>query len=368
MTKLFFDQAADFATLQALTEQALAANAGSLMLLGCEANDYPIEQLDPWLKSLPIPVFGGVFPRLVIGNRHVERGFVVVAMDETVTVHNIAGLSEADNDLHGQIESTLAGADTDISVLLLLDGLGSRIVELLDAVYDQLGSNTVYFGGGAGSLSFERRPCLFSNQGLLVDHAQITLLAGRYDLGVEHGWQKAAGPFVVTEAQHNVVTAIDFKPAAEVYRAQVETLGGQRFDDHAFFELAKGYPFGLEKPDGSLLVRDPIQQIGTELHCVGEVPANSMVYLLKGQPDALIEAAGRAAKSIRPGSQPAILADCISRVLFLGDEFQAELDALHHGLGGRPVVGMLTLGEVANGGGACLEFYNKTTVLAAPAD
>ncbi|MGY6586758.1 MAG: FIST signal transduction protein [Wenzhouxiangella sp.] len=368
MTQLFFDNAADFPALDALTREALASGARALMVLGCEANAYDTSVIDPWLQSLPVPVFGGVFPRLVIGNRHVEQGFLVAAFDKTVTVHNIPGLSEPDRDLHSQIESALVETATDLSVLLLLDGLGSRIVELLDAVYDQLGSNTVYFGGGAGSLSFEQRPCLFSNQGLLVDHAQITLLPGHYDLGVEHGWQKAAGPFVVTEAHHNVVEAIDFKPAAGVYRGHVEALSGRRFSEHAFFELAKGYPFGLEKPDGSLLVRDPIQQIESELHCVGEVPANSMVYLLEGHADALIEAAGRAASGIRAGQQPAILADCISRVLFLGERFQDELDALQQGLGQRPLFGMLTLGEVANGGGACLEFYNKTTVLAAPVD
>ncbi len=366
MSQILATDRVELADLQSLCQQALDGGAQSLMVLACDANNCRAEEFDPWLRSLPVPVFGGIFPQLVHEQANLERGFIVVSLDETVRTITIGGLSDPHADFHTTIAEQLDTGDTPASVLFLLDGLASRIGELLDNVYDHLGSDTVYFGGGAGSLSFQPGPCLFSNQGMLSDHAQLTILPRRFDLGVEHGWGKLAGPFAVTDAERNTIRSLDFKPAFEVYREHVEPSSNQHFTAENFFSIAKAYPFGLEKPDGQLLVRDPISRDGDALNCVGEVPANSMIYLLKGHPDKLVAAARRCADRIGPGREPAILADCISRVLFLEGDFSRELAAIRAGLGGRPLFGMLTLGEVANGGGACLEFYNKTSVLAAP--
>lgn len=352
----------------ALAESALERGARSLILLACDANDCRPEQFDDWLRQLSTPVSGGVFPELIHGWRNHQQGYIVAGLPDTTTVFNIPGLSDPAADFTQLVEEAVGGGVAPQSLLVLIDGLSSRIGAFLDGVYDNLGSDTVYFGGGAGSLTFHSKPCLFSNQGMLQDHAQLTDLPWPFVLGVEHGWEKFAGPFVVTGSTRNIIDSLDFRPAFEVYRGHVEADSGRRFDNDNFFAIAKGYPFGLEKPDGSILVRDPISRSGTTLNCVGEVPANSVVYLLKGQAANLIRAAASGASAIPPGNGPGILADCISRVLFLEDDFSKELDAVRQTIGHRPVFGMLTLGEVANGGDYCLEFYNKTFVLAATRD
>jgi hypothetical protein len=56
-----------------------------------------------------------------------------------------------------------------------------------------------------------------------------------------------------------------------------------------------------------------------------------------------------------------ILIDCISRVLFLGKEFEKEIQAVYQE--DIPLIGALTLGEIANSGRDYLEFYNKTAVV-----
>ena len=61
-----------------------------------------------------------------------------------------------------------------------------------------------------------------------------------------------------------------------------------------------------------------------------------------------------------PEPEQRVFIDCISRVLFLQDEFGAELAAV---AGNEAVVGALTLGEVAGDLGGFLEFYNKTAVV-----
>lgn len=349
----------------ALAEAAMENGAESLMLLACDENECHPEQFDDWLRSLAVPVCGGVFPQLIHNWQNQKSGYLVVGLPGKVTVHNIPGLSDTRVDLHDKVEEALGHAETPESLFVLVDGLSSRIGAFLDTVYDQLGSDPVYIGGGAGSLSFQSRPCLFSNQGMLVNHAQLTALPWRLHLGVEHGWEKFAGPFVVTDSTSNIIHSLDYRPAFEVYREHVEADSQRSFTENDFFNIAKAYPFGLEKADGSILVRDPISRTGEDLNCVGEVSSNNTVYLLKGKNANLIQAAESCAAGLSAGEGPAILADCISRVLFLENDFFLELDAVKKSLGERPFIGILTLGEIANGGDYCLEFYNKTFVLAA---
>jgi hypothetical protein len=47
--------------------------------------------------------------------------------------------------------------------------------------------------------------------------------------------------------------------------------------------------------------------------------------------------------------------------LFLEKNFAYELEAVHDGQ--MPLIGALTLGEIANNGKDYLEFYNKTSVV-----
>jgi len=356
------------AAAMALADAAAARGAESLILLACDDNGCTPEQFDDWLRGLAVPICGGVFPQLIHEWQNHEQGYIVVGLPDTTTVYNIPGLSDPDADFTAALATALGDDEPPQSLLLLVDGLSSRIGALLDAVYDNLGSDPVYFGGGAGSLSFRSQPCLFSNQGMLMDHAQLTVMPWPFGLGVEHGWEKFAGPFAVTSSTRNVIHALDFRPAFDVYREHVEADSGRRFDDANFFDIAKAYPFGLEKPDGTILVRDPINRTATNLNCIGEVPANSVVHLLKGKATNLIRAAAAGAAAVPRGAGPAILSDCISRVLFLENDFRLELDAVKQSLGDRPLFGMLTLGEIANGGDYCLEFYNKTFVLAATLD
>lgn len=350
--------------LQALVAQALGNGAQSLLILAADANGCDPACVDPWLRSLPVPVAGGVFTQLIHGQRNHETGYVVVGWPERLQVRQVPGLSDPSADFTEQVQAQVGDAGALSSVMVWVDGLSSRIAAFLEGVYDVLGADVTYFGGGAGSLSFVKKPCLFSNNGMLQDHAQLVFLPQPVSLGVDHGWQSFAGPFVVTQSHGNVIESLDFRPAFSVYREKVEADSGRSFDTDAFFDIAKAYPFGMEKVDHTLVVRDPISTHHDALICVGEVPVNSVVYLLKGQAEALIDAAARGAQRVQSDAGPVFMVDCISRVLFLQDRFAQEVEAVQACMGERPVVGALTLGEVANGGDYCLEFYNKTLVLA----
>jgi hypothetical protein len=365
---IYFSPQPQPGALFTLAEQAIEEGAQSLLLLAADANNVCADEVDPWLQQCPVPVFGGIFPQLIHQQCNHTEGYLVVGLSRAVQVFAIPGLSDPNADHVSELERQLGPQAQAQSVMLLVDGMATGITGLLDGVYDLLGSQPTFYGGGAGSLSFEQRPCLFFNRGLLADHAQFTVLDAVFSLAVEHGWEKFAGPFVVTTAEATVVSSLDWKPAFTLYRELVEADSGLRFEQQDFFAIAKGYPFGMERSDGQLVVRDPITRDGEQLICVGEVPVNSVVYLLKGRHQSLIAAAEAGARSIDRGQNPVIIIDCISRVLYLGEDFVDELRAVSDAVAPRPMFGMLTLGEIANGGDHCLEFYNKTLVLAAMSD
>jgi hypothetical protein len=341
-----------------------------LMVLGCDADMWTADEISPVLKGLGKPVFGGIFPQIIHGQKNHETGTLLVGLPVAPEVAVVHGLSDPEADFDEQVEAIAdQWEDGDLeneTLVVFVDGLSRRIAELVGALFNNFGLERNFIGGGAGSLSFVQKPCLLTPQGLLADAAVVVRLPMRSSIGVTHGWQPISESMKVTEADRNLIKTLDWRPAFEVYRKLVEPHSGLTFKEDNFFDIAKCYPFGINKLDSEVVVRDPLM-IGPDggLICVGEVPAGSFVRLLSGSPDSLIQAAGRArelAEEASPGGsgQAAFFIDCISRVLYLGDRIQ---DELANAAGDRPLFGALTLGEIANSGKDYLEFYNKTSVL-----
>ncbi|WMP16027.1 FIST signal transduction protein [Thiothrix lacustris] len=347
-------------------ERAILAGAKSLLILACDANAFTSDQLNARLQRIPIPVFGGIFPEIVAGRSKLVRGSIVCGLDVVASVYHIENLSDPNEDYLVHAEQLVAATVPGATLVTLVDGLSQCISTFLEHLYEALGARNQYIGGGAGSLSLVQKPCLFSNQGLRQDCAQIAVIDWPISIGIEHGWKKFAGPFFVTGAHDNTITSLDYRPAFEVYREEIEADSHRRFRRTNFHELAKAYPFGLERLKGSVVVRDPLRHEGNNLVCIGEVPANHIIYLLKGDAESLLAASSQCALyacvQVRP--KVALLFDCISRVLFLQDRFTEEIDNILDVLPDNvPLIGVLSLGEIADAGHTCLEFFNKTTVL-----
>lgn len=349
-----------------LLERAVASGAQSLLVLAADANGFTPTQLDTHLQALPIPVFGGIFPEIIANGQNLKRGSLVCALSIRAEVHLIEHLSSSEYDhfpVVADLETRIPAGST---LVTLVDGLSKRITAVLENIYDVFGGRYHYLGGGAGSLSFIQKPCLMSNHGLIMDCAQITALSAPVSLGIEHGWHKFAGPFFVTGAYDNIITTINYRPAFEIYRQVVEEDSGQRFEDNNFFDLAKAYPFGLDRVSGVIVVRDPLMHKGNALVCVGEVPINHIIYILKGDVENLLEASQRCVQMAQTDTSPcfALLFDCISRTLFLQERFAEEIANIYQALPPEvPLIGALSLGEIADAGNTGLELFNKTLVL-----
>ncbi len=101
---------------------------------------------------------------------------------------------------------------------------------------------------------------------------------------------------------------------------------------------------------------------------VGDLTENSVINILKGEKESLIKASGKATdeaiKKCTGEVESVIMFDCISRVLYLEDDFKEELYEVRKHTNNKPLFGALTLGEIANEGDIYINFFNKTCVIA----
>ncbi|MBJ6610801.1 MAG: FIST C-terminal domain-containing protein [Candidatus Thiothrix moscowensis] len=361
---LFNDTSGSADALFRHIDAALAGGAKSLLLLACAANGFTPAALNARLRSLPVPVFGGIFPQLIANRLLMTRGSIVYGLPTVTTIRHIPDISAEDRDFTEAVDAFAAAIAPGSTLLALFDSAGKRMSSCLASLYEVLGDNCRYLGGGAGSPLTGITPCLFSNAGLLQDCVQIAALGYTLNISSGHGWQKFAGPFLVTGAYHNVITTLDYCPAFEVYRKVVETDSGISHQSRRFAELVHTYPLGLEKLDGELSVRSPLLQSGNDLVCVGEVPLNHMLYILKGRQANILATARacvQAATAMGVGKHPALLFDSISRPVLLGEQFATELTIVRAALPPDiPLLGVLSHGQIANNGETCLEMDNKT--------
>jgi hypothetical protein len=343
----------------------------TLFILSCDANGFTPEEVDPVLKDIPVPVFGGIFPAIIYGTEKMEEGTIVLGLSREARTAVIQGLSDSESDYIRILDEQIPEAGNVKTMFVFVDGFAKRIGALISSLFNVFGLENNYIGGGAGSMSMLQKPCLFSNQGLLRDCAVLALLDIASGVGVSHGWESVSGPFRVTGSEQNRVITLDWRPAFEVYKEVVEDHAHQVIDKNNFFDIAKAFPFGITKLGAERVVRDPFM-VGADnsLVCVGEVPEGTFVDILKGDEASLIAAAAKACllskeAFARPVENTmSIFMDCISRVLFLEERFSEELNSVYRQNENKPMIGACTIGEIANSGNDYLEFYNKTSVVA----
>lgn len=351
--------------ISSLIKDHIQGNA-ALITIG-EHTQLDVNALIEILNEKDITFIGGIFPKVIHGNTILEKGIVLNSLNNLTNSFLIKDISSKKY----SFPKVHFENGFNYSLFTYVDGLTSNISAYLGELYGHYGMQTNYLGGGAGSLSLKQMPCVFNNEGIFQDAAVIAIMKMDSKIGVKHGWKKVDGPFIVTKAEGNTIKEINWSNPFELYKNIVEKHSGKFFTDSNFFEIAKGYPFGILKDDAECVVRDPLMVNDKgELICVGELEDNMLVDILNGDKDSLIQAAKSATEeSLQQVTNPkkAIIIDCISRILFLEDFFQLELEAITGTITKKyptlSIGGALTLGEISSYGEGFLEFYNKTTVV-----
>lgn len=250
------------------------------------------------------------------------------------------------------------------SVIVLPDGFQANIYEMLRGIYSEMGPDFQYIGGGAGDNLHFFKTYQFTEQEVSDDALSVVTLDG-LDLGVGigHGWNPVGEPLVITRSEGKRVYEIDGSPAFSSYTKRL----GQITKDQ-FPAIAMKHPIGFPNISGQYIIRDPLQvNEDQSIDFVTEVPSQAIGYIMEGRLENLILAAEKATqKAASAVSEHAfvLLFDCISRALFMDEQFQEEIQIIKNVIGTEiPLMGALTFGEVGCYDTAPL-FHNKTTVVA----
>ncbi len=332
-----------------------------LLIFVAEKSAFELGSLIALLDKNALKFFGGVYPTIIhdINNHH--DGILILELPH---VQEVIKFSMKDESTFKEIKN-LEGVNT---AILLIDAMVSATDLLLKKVYGLLNNQINIVGGGAGFMSFVQQPCIFTQDGMFEDGAILALMNNKSKIGVKHGWEVFAGPFIATSTEKNIVKELNWRPAFEVYKEVIEANSTNEFTENNFIDIAKIFPFGIYKEGAEFVVRDPIAiNEDGEIVCISEVPENSTLQILTGDPEKLILAARDVANQTYHEENAAeclMVFDCITRVMYLDKQFEDELKAMRDVYREKQckIRGVSTLGEIASSGMGFVDFYNKTIV------
>lgn len=362
------DQGAQ-AVLDAMRAQHAAADESFVLLAAGDAQDQVLPLLD-LLGEDDAPIAGGLFPAILHEGRLLHKGLLLLKVRTQSAPLVFSGAS---TELAKALDQQLrAPADQrPVSCLVIADGLWDEVGTFLQHLYLKAGAWIRVLGGGAGFADLGHRPCVFTREGLVQDAALLLTIRSACSLGVRHGWDFLMGPMVATRTRGNVILELNWRPAYDVYKEELDPHLDQPLDRQDFGRVAMNFPFAMQRHNAEDVVRDPIA-VGSDgsLHCVGLVPENSVLNILCGSADSLIEAARVAtheAYRTQEGDSPVCLHfHCVSRRFYLNERFTHELEVVkgfadtHGGVG---QLGALTVGEIATSERGHIEFLNKSVVI-----
>jgi len=261
--------------------------------------------------------------------------------------------------------------------VLLIDTMAGNCEEVTLLAAAELGADEPLAGGAAGDDLKMQSTVVACGARAASDAIVIGQIFSKEPLGVGvcHGHRPLPRPLRITRAHGNVVEEIENRPAWDVWRERTrEAAKAQGIDVDAIpaneetkfllrFEagLAAGSEYKIRAPlsrgkDGSIQFACGIPQ-GAVIRITESAPANQI--------DSAREAARRAKAKLGVAASGAIVFDCICRNLILGDEFGRAVTAMAEELGGVPLAGFETYGEIALDAGDMSGFHNTTSVVLA---
>lgn len=253
--------------------------------------------------------------------------------------------------------------------LLLADGLHGDQQEVVRGAYRSLGAPVRLVGGCAGDDLRMQRTAQFHGREVLEASVVGACVRsnGPVGIGVRHGWRSTGEPMLVTRADGNHVHSLDERPALDVYLDALDAPPWARTPE-GFTNFAITHPLGLSRRRGEeVRFVAGANFVDRSLTCIADVPVGGLAWLMEGDERSVLDAVDGAVHDAlaQLGGRPAIGAlvfDCIARRGVLDAGIATEVARLREGLGGIPLGGFYTYGEIARTHGVN-GFHNQTLVV-----
>jgi hypothetical protein len=348
-----------------LLSQCKAANgaAGVLALLP-ENEKSAAAILQNAANSQGMPMAGAIFPALVKDDAFLTTGAWLICFDEMPKTWLYADLTpdptdtakfvDAFADSFSEYLDTFEDEDN-ITLFMIFDSLVSNIGTILDAFYARLADRVNYLGANGGSETFQPMPCLFDNNKIVNNGMLAMALLGHKGGILEHGYKEPEKIIHATSTEGNCITNIDWKPAFDVYSSFMLEEYKVEITRENFYEHSVHFPFGIMRANHSVIVRIPVALSDNgSLFCIGEVPPNSLLTLLRAtEANSVytIETLYKGLCSINTEAElnnsNLLLFFCAGRYLHLGEDAAIkELSYFKTLTKAAQVVGAKSLGEI----------------------
>lgn len=332
--------------------KAESPQAGVLALLP-EAEKGQLGLLQGISKTLDVPLLGAVFPARVTANGFKTSGVVLLGFDVFPPWCMVDQLSDQNGpefaaDLAEFFNNHLAAYETSDTPTLffLFDGLLPNINTLLNRLHERFANRVRYKGVNAGSESFQPMACLFDQEHVIQGGCIALLLPANLQFVVEHQYPVSKTLFRATSTTGNRIDQIDGKPAMAVYQELLKSEFGVELTPENFYEYAVHYPFGLVTAL-DILVRIPVGLTeGGAIHCVGEIPPNAILKLLRAPKLEESRCIQQIATRMITTEKQLIAFYCAGRRMHFGDAADSELQGLISSCHAIDLLGALTLGEI----------------------
>lgn len=338
-----------------------AGPLGGLLALVPEAEKEKLPRLQAICRERGIALVGAVFPALLVDRHFVASGAWLLHFAHMPPYFLLPEINEGNPPAVRRLSSTVrdrlaqaGGSAHRPTLFMIFDGMLPNIASLLDGLYLDLANRVEYAGVNAGSESFQAMPCLFDDRQVVGNGVLGLLLPGETAPVLEHGFVSPERAMSATSTEGNRVAMIDWRPAFSVYRDLIQSEYGIELTRENFYQYAVHFPFGILRANGDVVVRIPVAVADDgSLYCVGEVPENTLLVLLKAPEAGAGACVERLATrlsadngSLRDGQLLTFY--CAGRRMHLGEAAQQELQALAVATGAAVQGGALSLGEIGS--------------------
>ena len=255
------------------------------------------------------------------------------------------------------------------SILILSEGSFINGTELINELILQTKELIPIFGGLAGDeYNFEK-----TIVGLNSDASSGKIVAiGFYGdaihfgFGSEGGWSDFGPEREVTLSEKNILYKIGDRYALDLYKEYLGKYADELPGSSLYFPLSMKENENSEPVVRTILA---IDEENKSMTFAGNIPNGSMVRLMKGNFDKLIDASYNAAELIRKEQKKepelALLVSCVGRKIVLGNRIEEEIEVVKEVFGDEMLVcGFYSYGEISPtlSNVAC-ELHNQTMTI-----
>jgi hypothetical protein len=255
------------------------------------------------------------------------------------------------------------------AALVMTDALAGYADAVVEELTVATRGNYRFFGGGAGDDGRFQKTHVFAGIEPVTDAVAALEILSLHPLGVgvSHGWIPAGDGLRVTEADGARLIGLNGAPAIDAIEDHANATG-QSIDRAAPLPFFLHNILGIQS-EGNHRLRVPLAvNADGSISCAAEIPAGSIVNIMKTSENSAVLAAQRATRAAisglggrRPGA--ALVFDCVATRLRLGRAFDDELKACADILSPAGFVGCNTYGQIARAEGQFGGFHNCTAVV-----